>query len=745
MTCQHAAPSFVEVVVPLPLDRPFTYRVPSGQEGRARPGVRALVPFGRRRLTGLVTAVTDGSSLGGRPAREVIAFLDEEPYVTEAHLAFIAAAARECLAPLGEMLRAALPRGLARREAPPAPRTEAVYRAAPGAEAARLTPKQARVLAAVAEAGEISSAELSARVPNGAEVARRMAARGWLVAEARERPPAAVSAVLPPEEGKIVLTPAQEAALARIAAALEGRRHAVFLLHGVTGSGKTEVYLRAMERARAVGRQSLFLVPEIALTPQLLGRVRARFGDDVAVLHSGLSPAARTVQWRRVRAGAVSLCVGARSAVFAPFDRLGLFVVDEEHDPAYKQEEGVRYQARDLALLRARMEGAAVVLGSATPSAETWGMVESGEAVLLPLPERIGARALPEVRVVDLRDLASRRGADRYFSPVLEEAVEAALSRGEKVMLFLNRRGYAPAITCLDCGATVMCRNCQVAMTWHRQHEALLCHYCNDRAPLPDRCAACGGHRVAQVGLGTERLAAWAAKRWKSARVARLDSDAARRRGACAEVLSRMQRGEVDILVGTQMITKGHDFPAVTLVGILLADQSLLFPDFRAAERTFQLLTQAAGRAGRGDRAGTVIVQTLSPEHACLAKAAAHDFEGFMREELAQRAALGYPPFGRLVLLRLAGARQDRVHEAATRAAGVLANAAARCGAQVLGPAPSPIPRVRGKFHYQVLLKGPRGFSAGEFLAPLLPGLREEARRLSVGLEADVDPYDMMV
>ena len=345
--------------------------------------------------------------------------------------------------------------------------------------------------------------------------------------------------------------------------------------------------------------------------------MRSRFGDGIAVLHSGLSPAERAAQWRKVRAGETALCVGARSAVFSPFPDLGLIVIDEEQDAAYKQEEGVRYQARDLALLRGRMERAVVLMGSATPSAEAWHMAHAGGATLLSLPERIGRSRLPEIRVVDIKEQNYRRGADRYFSPELIAAVDETLARGEKTMLFLNRRGFASALTCLDCGTTVQCPNCQVSMTWHKEIDALLCHYCNVKRGEPETCGKCGGHKLAQMGIGTERLFSWVARRWKEARVARLDSDVTRRRGAYAEVLSGMQRGDVDILVGTQMIAKGHDFPEVTLVGVLLADLSMAFPDFRSSERTFQILTQISGRAGRGDLPGKVILQTLSPESHC--------------------------------------------------------------------------------------------------------------------------------
>ncbi len=736
---------FVEVAVPLPIDHPFTYRVPPGLEGRALVGMRVLVPFGSRKLTGLVTAVTDGSSLKGREARELVSFLDDEPYISARHVDFLLAAARETLAPPGEMLRAALPRGLPRKEAPAAARTESFFRLAPGFPPEGLTPKQRRVADAVREAGELSASDLAARVPGGPECARRMSARGLLLAEARPRPASLSAAHLPDTSGELVPTGRQEAALARIGVAIASGAHAAFVLHGVTGSGKTEVYLRAVEQARAAGRQSIFLVPEIALTPQLLGRVRSRFGEGMAVLHSGLSPAERAGQWRRVRAGETFLCVGARSAVFSPFPALGLVIVDEEHDAAYKQEDGVRYQARDLALLRGRMEDAVVILGSATPSAESWHRARTGAAALLALPERIGSSGMPAIRVVDLKARADRRGADRFFSAELEAAVDETLARGEKAMLFLNRRGFASALTCLDCGTTVQCRNCQVAMTWHQEHGALLCHYCNVKRGEPEACGKCGGHKLAQVGIGTERLLAWVAKRWKGARVARLDSDVTRRRGAYAEVLSGMQKGDVDILVGTQMIAKGHDFPEVTLVGVLLADLSMAFPDFRSSERTFQILSQVAGRAGRGGLPGTVILQTLSPEAPCVRKAAQNDFQGFMEEELAVRESVGYPPFGRMLMLRLWGARQEAAREAADEAARELSGPLASLGIRVLGPAPSPIARVKRRFHYQVLLVAPPAFPFGEALPDLLRPLREKARKSGVRLDADPDPYHMMV
>jgi len=745
MTFSLCAPLFVEVAVPLPIEHTFTYRVPVGEEERARVGARVLVPFGGRKMTGLVTAVTDASALEGREAKDLIAVLDETPYVSERHLAFLLAAARDCLAPPGEMLRAALPRGLPRNQPPAAPRAEAFFRPPPFPAEGAMTPLQRKVYEAVLEAGGLSSTDLSSKVRGGAEAAKRLAAKGFLLVEERPRHVGVRVDSLPDLAGDLTPTPGQEAALARIGVAVASGRHASFVLHGVTGSGKTEVYLRAVEQVRAVGRQAIYLVPEIALTPQLLGRVRSRFRDGVAVLHSGLTPAERSSQWRKIRDGEVFLCVGARSAVFSPFPSAGLIVVDEEHDGAYKQEDGVRYQARDLALLRGRMEDAVVLLGSATPSAESFHRVRTGAATLLPLPDRIGGVAMPEVTVVDLKARMDRRGADRYFSPELEAAIDETLARGEKAMLFLNRRGFASALTCLECGTTVQCPDCQVALTYHREHEALLCHYCNGMRKEPETCAKCGGHKLAQAGIGTERLLSWVAKRWKEARVARLDSDVTRKRGAYAAVLSGMQRGDVDILVGTQMIAKGHDFPEVTFVGVLLADLSLSFPDFRASERTFQILTQVAGRSGRGDRPGKVLFQTMAPENPAIRKAAEHDYAGFMEEELAAREAMGYPPFGRLLMLRLSGAKEDASREAAELVAGALSGPLSVHGVRLLGPAPSPIARVKRRFLHQILLVMPPDFPVGGLVPPLLRPLRERVRKSGVRLEADVDPYQMMV
>src|SRR6266536_1859551 len=448
--------------------------------------------------------------------------------------------------------------------------------------------------------------------------------------------------------------PDQAAARDVLAAALEAREFAPFLLHGVTGSGKTEVYLRAIAKVRASGRGALVLVPEIALTPQLAGRFRARFGADVALLHSGLSDAERHAEWLRLRHGEARICVGVRSAIFAPVQDLAMVVVDEEHDPSFKQEDGPGYQARDLAVVRAKQAGAACVLGSATPSLESLENARRGRYRLLELPLRVDDRPLPAVEVVDLARL--RRGGRPLglVSPPLAAALEATLAARQQAILFLNRRGFQTLVVCEACGREERCESCSVSLTYHRRRGVLLCHYCGRVERVTPACPACGGPRRG-IGVGTEQVEAAVRQLLPAARVARLDRDAVGSADDVAAVLARFANREVDVLVGTQMVTKGHDFPGVTLVGVVLADVALALPDFRAAERTFQLLAQVAGRAGRGAEPGRVLVQTYAPEHYSIRCAARHDYAAFVAGELASRRALGWPPFARLLAVRVEG------------------------------------------------------------------------------------------
>jgi primosomal protein N' (replication factor Y) (superfamily II helicase) len=552
------------------------------------------------------------------------------------------------------------------------------------------------------------------------------------------RPPE--TPVTVPAAPVIALNPAQAEAVQALTAALS-TGFSTFLLHGVTGSGKTEVYLRVIATARAAGRGALVLVPEIALTPQLAARFRARFGEDVAVLHSALPPRERLAAWRRLRAGEVGIAVGARSAVFAPVRELGVVVVDEEHDPSFKQEDGVRYHARDLAVVRAQRSGALAILGSATPALETTYNVQRGRFSRLVLPERATPRPLPEVSIVDLRRYPP--GPDGLFSSPLAEALGAALVAGGQSILFLNRRGFSTVMLCRACGQVVRCGSCVVSMTYHRGRGRLVCHYCGRTAPVPTTCPSCASTRIERLGTGTERVESIVRERFPDARVARLDRDTAAGAGegrGLEAILRRMQAGEIDVLVGTQMVTKGHDFAGVTLVGVLQPDQGMNLPDFRATERTFQLLEQVAGRAGRGDRPGRVVIQTYAPEHPAIAAVALHDYEGFARAELGSRQEAGYPPFSRMIALRIDATDPARAREAATAAA----EAARTAGGdlvRVRGPAEAPLALLRGRVRWQVWLSSQdRGALAAAARGAAAVGRAGGDLRLAV----DVDPQSVL-
>jgi primosomal protein N' (replication factor Y) len=536
------------------------------------------------------------------------------------------------------------------------------------------------------------------------------------------------------------LTAEQGQAVAAITAGLAVDAFSAFLLHGVTGSGKTEVYLRVIAEARRGGRGAIVLVPEISLTPQLAARFRARFGDDVAVLHSGLADGERFDAWQRLREGRVGIALGARSAVFAPVARLGVVVVDEEHDASFKQEEGVRYHGRDLALVRAQQARAVCVLGSATPSLETYhNAAEGGRMGRLVLASRATARPLPCVEVIDLR----KHKADRegLLSAPLALALEETVRAGEQAILFLNRRGFATFLLCRACGHALRCDDCSVALTLHRGRGALVCHYCGRATRRPETCPACRATALADLGAGTERVEAALRERFPEARVGRLDRDTSGGKGL-ARILGAMAAREIDILVGTQMVTKGHDFPGVTLVGVVLADTGLNWPDFRAAERGFQLLTQVAGRAGRGEQPGRVIIQTYNPDHPAVACAKDHDYLRFVAGELGAREELGYPPFGRLVAVRLEGVDEAAVREVAESLADAARAWMGRTGQSIVlkGPAPAPIARIRGRTRWQLLLKGER--QAVRALGWHL--LRAVRPTRDVRVHVDVDPMSAL-
>ncbi len=613
-------------------------------------------------------------------------------------------------------------------------------------EAHRRAPRRLELIAALAE-GPRAVDELCAADPKLRTALRALVKCGDVVLDhhadltAAQAPDSSLAGGASDASRVPQLTAEQEVAVSAICARL-GHGFAPFLIHGVTGSGKTEVYLRVIAEVLARGETALVLVPEISLTPQLAGRFRARFGDAVAILHSGLSERDRLVEWQRLRRGLAQIAVGARSAVFAPLLRLGIIVIDEEHDGSFKQDDGVRYHARDVALVRAQRLGIPCILGSATPSLESYWQAQRAAYSLLTMTQRPTARPMPEVEIVDLRKYMP--DGDDLLSAPLTTAIEAALAAGDQSILFLNRRGFATFILCRSCGHSFRCPHCAVSLTYHQSSDRMLCHYCGFAQRVPETCPKCSTKgSIERKGLGTEKIAESLAQRFPAARVARLDRDVAA--GAKAEaILAQVARRQVDILVGTQMVTKGHDFPGVTLVGVLCADTGLNLPDFRASERTFQLLSQVAGRAGRGDRPGRVLIQTYRPTAVAVVAAAQHDYLAFYAAEAESRGELGYPPSGRLIAVRIDGPDGNAVVATAHRLGAVAPRTAAarrdEAEVEVRGPVAAPLERLRGRTRWQIWLRSAQR-QALRKVARALVGT-EPDRGVRVGL--DVDPVSAL-
>ena len=541
----------------------------------------------------------------------------------------------------------------------------------------------------------------------------------------------------------------QELVLDHIKACIDKGSFSTCLLYGVTGSGKTEVYYRAAEHVMALGRQAIMMAPEISLAVYLEGIFRSRLGDRVAIYHSGLSQGERYDQWMRIVRGEVDLVIGARSALFSPLPRLGLIIVDEEHDSAYKQDRGPRYNARDAAVVRAKMEKALVILGSGTPSVQSYQNGISGRYHLLSMPERIEKRPLPDVELVDMKITEDMRSKREMISPRLKEALEQNLMDGNQCMLFLNRRGFYRVYLCRSCGQSLRCPNCDVALIYHLEENRLSCHYCGYYSETRTKCSSCGNEGLRAYGFGTEKLEYELRESFPEARIARMDADSTRRKGQAIQILKRFAEQKLDILVGTQMITKGYDFPNVTLVGVIAADLSLGFPDFRAGERTFQVLSQVSGRSGRGDQKGKVIIQTFNPDHYAISTATAHDYQSFFREERQLREQLGYPPFSHLACLTLKGNSKKETEEAAQQLNQAIRGTLAkwpRRGKEihVLGPAEAPISRLKGKYRWQILVKS-KNVSLMRHLLTRAEQLKGKIFQSSgVSLILDMDPYHMI-
>jgi primosomal protein N' (replication factor Y) len=792
----------VDVVLPLPVEQTYTYRVPSAMADDARVGCRVLVPFGPRRMTGLIVAHPPEQSPDDFPftVKAVLDVLDETPAFTPEMLRLTRWMADYYVCAWGEVVKAALPSGtdveerrrLARTDTPPGDWADhatarAVLRYLEAHDEAtvsgvrqqvgdvplallrrlerdglltmtkELTAPKVRVKTAThlrfAPAFQHPSApkDLKAQLRGHKQVAVIEVMAGFRAEGVREPPQtdvmdraqAAHSTVrslldkgmleavqkevlrtplgdlpAPPTPPERVLHPAQQQALDALTEAVAAERFETFLLHGVTGSGKTEVYIAALKDVLARGKTGIILVPEIALTPQTVQRFRAHFGDRIAVLHSRMSLGERYDAWRHLRSGRFDVAIGPRSAVLAPLDDLGLIVVDEEHEPSYKQfDPAPRYHARDVAVVRALRNDAVCILGSATPSLESIWNARQGKYTLLEMPDRVpvpghDAAPLPPVRIVDLTLERKKHRLEGALSETLREAIRVRLGRNEQVILLQNRRGYAPVVECQDCGWTPMCHDCSVSLTYHKAKRHLRCHYCGRARQLPRACPSCGSRDLAQLGQGTQRVEEELAQVFPEATVARMDLDTTSRKDAHHTILSRFGEGEADILIGTQMVAKGLDFPRVTLVGVVNADVGMHLPDFRAEERTFQLLTQVAGRAGRAELRGEVLLQTRQPDHPVFQHVLEHDYAAFVEEALPDRRRFGYPPYAHVVGVEFRGPEEDAVQQIAQRWTTVLCQALGReedDPVEVLGPEPALVGRVKRQYRYHTILKVPRG------------------------------------
>ena len=618
------------------VDKIFDYACDDSMQA----GMRVVVPFGRSVTTGFVVRIKEKSDFPQEKLKRVLRTEEDFPAITKECLMLATKISERYRCPLALSLRLFLPAEMRTGKVGEVYQTYARLSGAP-VEISPRAPKQAMLFSYLEENGEALSAHL--RETFGAAAYKALCDKGALIEERRRRYRAPYKQVAGEREER-TLTPAQRGAVSSI----RSTEKTVTLLHGVTGSGKTEIYLTMIAEELKAGKSAIFLVPEISLTPQMLSQLRARFGTSAAILHSGLSAGERFDEWMRLREGEAKIAIGARSAVFAPVENVGVIIIDEEHDGSYSSESSPRYNTADIALLRAKYNGCKLILGSATPSVETYLKAKNGEYNLVKLPGRINARPLPDVTIVDMRREV-RRGNPSPFSSVLKDKLEKCLSEGNQAILFLNRRGYSQTVICRDCGYVAKCESCDVSLTYHSEENCLKCHYCGTKYRMLPACPECGGKHIRYVGTGTQKIEGELKSLYPSARILRMDNDTTSGKEGHFKILKQFSERKADILVGTQMVAKGHDFPAVTLVGILDADMSLHFSDYRSGERTFQLVTQVAGRSGRAEDKGEVVMQTFDPENYILRFATQYDYEGFYEHEISIRAATMFPPFAKIV------------------------------------------------------------------------------------------------
>jgi primosomal protein N' (replication factor Y) (superfamily II helicase) len=733
------------VTLEMAIRKEFDYLIPAEFAERVDIGSRVKVPFGTREVLGNVTAIVKDSPHSN--LRPILKVIGGAPLLTPKILKLARWISDYYCCPLEVTLKAVLPDVVRKEEEGWRERlmVRVVKSDAPKPE---LTKRQKEILEIIEGAGEIFLQELLDQAHTAATTIRKLETLNLVtIAPAvSERDPYANETILPTQP--LALNPEQIRAMEAITAAMDKGEAKTFLLHGVTGSGKTEVYLQAIAQALKDGKGAIVLVPEISLTPQTVERFKARFTGGpfqtlVAVLHSHLSGGERHDEWQKIRQGRARIVIGARSAIFAPVDPLGLIVVDEEHEHSYKQEESPRYNARDVATLRGQNENAVVVLGSATPSMESFYNSQTGKYALLEMPTRADDKQMPLVRVVDLRLEKSEKGSTPVFSQRLKDAIAFRLERKEQTILFLNRRGYASSMQCPKCGYVAGCPNCSISLTYHRSAQQLRCHICGYASPAPTVCPEqkCRNPAIRFAGVGTERVQETLSKIFPHAKVARMDSDTLKRKEDYRRTLGDFRTGKIEILVGTQMIAKGLHFPNVTLVGIIYADLSLHMPDFRAGERTFQLLTQVAGRAGRGDVEGEVIVQAFTPFHPAIQYARRHDYAGFYEQEIEFRQQLQYPPISRAAMVTLKSRNEEKVKMSADYIKEEVTKALAAIEDLIVaGPAPAPLLKAETFFRYQLMLRTKRMPTASRLLAEAFKKIKLPE---GVSMVVDVDPANL--
>lgn len=739
MSAAPNAPSIAKVIVDVSVDRAFDYAIPSFMLDGLTIGCRVKVPFGHRQVEGYVVALQQSTAINElKPIKSIIG---DSPFLTPEILKLLNWMSQYYCARTEQCIRTVLP-GAVRKKNSQFKKQRVVSLADPAPSNKKFTEKQQRIVDLLAKTKtSLPIAELISQSGTTEAPVKALQKQGVVNIESRivHRDPFTQHRIIPTQP--LELMPEQATALATIKLAMNQKQPKPILLHGVTGSGKTEVYLQAIAHSLDQNKQAIVLVPEIALTPQTVSRFLARFGKRIAVLHSHLSDGERHDEWHRIRQGDADVVIGARSAVFAPVPDLGLIVVDEEHEPSYKQGEAPRYNARDIAIVRAHQAGCPVILGSATPALESWQNANSGKFNLCSLTERADYRSMPHVRVIDMRIEAERNGGKPgIFAKPLLDAIHERLNQSEQTMLFLNRRGYASSLICPKCGYVSECAHCSVSHTYHRTDERLRCHICGDSVAAPTRCPQCGDPGFRFAGFGTQRIEAVMHKCFPHARIARMDADTTRQKTAYDDILGAFRERRIDILVGTQMITKGLHFPNVTLVGILFADMSLHLPDFRAGERTFQLITQVAGRAGRGDIPGEVFIQTYTPHHPAIQTARQLDFEGFCDQELCFRQELNYPPFAHLTCLTFRGRDAAKVQQNAEAFADSLAKTAAD-KAIVSEATPAPLAKAKDIFRYQVMIRARSVKFTNQAIQQSYHAIKIDK---SVHLSIDVDALDLM-